>query len=150
MQNISEHLLIEHLADDSFLGLSVLSSFSENLFYRAPLENCSFHAQVAEFQPADILKIYFIGAFEAFYKTFEHSFEVDHSLKIPKNYMKELIHMKLRDANLQVYEKSSFTHLPSCILLSLHLHFLHFSCNRKITKTAFFLLSLCVLIYTFS
>ena len=106
MQNISEHLLIEHLADDSFLGLSVLRSFSENLFSRAPLENCSFHEQVAEFQPADILKIYFIGAFEAFYKTFEHSFEVDHSLKIPKNYMKELIHMKLRDANLQVYEKS--------------------------------------------
>ena len=132
-----------------YVYLCILRSFSEHLFYRAPLKNCLFHAQVAEFQPADILKIYSTGAFEAFYKTFEHSFKGDHSLKIPENYMKKLIRMKLRDANLQVYEKSSFTHLLSCIMPSLYFHFLHFSCNTKITKTAFFLLSLCVLICTF-
>ena len=33
-----------------------LRSFSECLFYRAPLGNCLFHVQVAEFQPPDTIK----------------------------------------------------------------------------------------------
>ena len=36
-------------------------SFSEHLYYRAPLRNCLFHVQVAEFQPADTVKNYFTG-----------------------------------------------------------------------------------------
>ena len=40
--------------DDCFLCLPViLRSFSDHLFYRAPLGTCLFHAQVAEFPPPD-------------------------------------------------------------------------------------------------
>ena len=43
--------------DDCFLCLPViLRSFSDHLFYRAPLGNCLFHVQVAEFQPPDTIK----------------------------------------------------------------------------------------------
>ena len=43
--------------DDCFLCLSViLGSFSGLLFYRAPLGNCLFHVQVAEFLPPDTIK----------------------------------------------------------------------------------------------
>ena len=43
--------------DDCFLCLSVLlRSFSDHLFYRAPLGNCLFHVQVAEFQLPDTIK----------------------------------------------------------------------------------------------
>ena len=49
------------LLDDCFL------SFSEHLFYRAPLRNCLFHVQVALFQPGDAVKNYFTGAFQALY-----------------------------------------------------------------------------------
>ena len=45
----------------------ILISFSDQLFYRAPLGNCLFHLQVAEFQPSDTVKIYFTGTFQAFY-----------------------------------------------------------------------------------
>ena len=47
--------------------LRILRSFSELLFYRAPLGNCLFHVQVAEFQPPDTVKNYFTSAFQAFY-----------------------------------------------------------------------------------
>ena len=33
-----------------------LSGLSDDLFYRAPLGNCLFHVQVAEFQPPDTIK----------------------------------------------------------------------------------------------
>ena len=43
--------------DDCFLYLPViLRSFSDHLFFRAPLGNCLFHIQVAEFQPPDKIK----------------------------------------------------------------------------------------------
>ena len=43
--------------DDCFLCLPViLRSFSDHLFYRAPLGNCLFHVQVAEFQTPDTIK----------------------------------------------------------------------------------------------
>ena len=35
----------------SCVYLSILRSFSDHLFYRAPLANCLFHVQVAEFHP---------------------------------------------------------------------------------------------------
>ena len=41
--------------------------FSEYLFHWAPLGNCLFYAQAAEFHPADTVKHYFTG-FQAFYK----------------------------------------------------------------------------------
>ena len=42
---------------DCFLCLLViLRSFSDHLFFRAPLGNSLFHLQVAEFQPPDIIK----------------------------------------------------------------------------------------------
>ena len=50
--------------DDCFL---CLRSFPDHLFYRAPLGNCLFHLQVAEFQPPHTVKKYFIGAFQVFY-----------------------------------------------------------------------------------
>ena len=43
------------------------TSFSEHLFYRAPLRNCLNHVQFAEFQPPDTVKNYFASAFQAFY-----------------------------------------------------------------------------------
>ena len=52
----------------SCVYLWILRSFSEHLFYRAPLENCLFYVQVAEFQLADTVKNHFTGAFQAFYK----------------------------------------------------------------------------------
>ena len=43
--------------DDCFLCLPViLRSFSDHLFFRAPLGNSLFHVQVAEFQPPDKIK----------------------------------------------------------------------------------------------
>ena len=41
----------------------ILRISSEHLFYRAPLRNCLFYVQVAEFQPADTARNYFTGAF---------------------------------------------------------------------------------------
>ena len=52
----------------SCVYLWILRSFSEYLFYRAPMGNCLLHVQVAEFQPADTVKSYFTGACQAFYK----------------------------------------------------------------------------------
>ena len=44
-----------------------IASFSEHLFYRAPLRKCLNHVQCAEFQPPDTVKNYFASAFQAFY-----------------------------------------------------------------------------------
>ena len=45
----------EHLQMTSFcVYLWILRSFSEQLFYKAPLRNFFFHVQVAEFQAADL------------------------------------------------------------------------------------------------
>ena len=56
-------------AGNCFLSLSVnFKKFSEHLLYRAILENYLFHVQVAEFRSVDTVKVYFRGAFEAFYK----------------------------------------------------------------------------------
>ena len=41
----------------STVYLCTLRSFSEHLFYGAPLRNCLFHVQVAVFHPADTVKI---------------------------------------------------------------------------------------------
>ena len=75
--------------DDCFLSLFVnLRSFSEHLFYRAPLRNCLFHVQVSEFQPADTVKKYFTGAFQAFYtRVRRYPFEAVHLFKILENYL---------------------------------------------------------------
>ena len=51
----------------------ILISFSEHLFYIAPLGNCLFHVQVAEFQLPDTVKNYFASAFRAFYTRTESS-----------------------------------------------------------------------------
>ena len=52
----------------SCVYLWILRSFSEQLFFRAPLGNCLFHLQVAEFQAADTVENIFTGAFQALYK----------------------------------------------------------------------------------
>ena len=36
--------------------LRILRILLDHLFYRAPLGNCLFHVQVAEFQPPDTVK----------------------------------------------------------------------------------------------
>ena len=51
----------------SYSYMVFLRSCSDHLFYRAPLENCLFYVQVAEFQRPDTVKKYFTGAFQAFY-----------------------------------------------------------------------------------
>ena len=57
LQNFSEHLLTEHLrVTASCVYIWILRSFSDHLIYRAPLGNCLFHVQVAEFQPPDTIK----------------------------------------------------------------------------------------------
>ena len=43
-------------ASASYVYLRILENFLEHLFYRAPLGNCLFHVQVAEFQPPDTIK----------------------------------------------------------------------------------------------
>ena len=42
--------------------LRIMRSFWKRIFYRAPLRNCLFHVQVAEFQPPDT-----VNASQAFY-----------------------------------------------------------------------------------
>ena len=41
-----------------WLHLWILRSFPDHFFYRAPLGNCLFHAQVAGFQPQDTIRIF--------------------------------------------------------------------------------------------
>ena len=50
-------------ASASYVYLRILENFLEHLFYRAPLGNCLFHVQVAEFQPPDAVKKYFTSTF---------------------------------------------------------------------------------------
>ena len=52
--------------------LRILSSFSEHLYYRAPMGNCSLYVQAAEFQPPGTVKNYFTNAFQAFYEKYEN------------------------------------------------------------------------------
>ena len=62
---------------DCFFSLFVnfgSTFFSEHLFYRTSLANCSFDVQVAEFQPVDTAKSYFTGPFQAFYKRAKSSY----------------------------------------------------------------------------
>ena len=40
----------------SCVYLWILRSFSDHLFYRAPLGNCLFHLQIAQFQPPNTVK----------------------------------------------------------------------------------------------
>ena len=47
--------------------LWILRCFSIHQFYGTTLRNSSFHAQVVEFQPADSVKNYFTGVFQAFF-----------------------------------------------------------------------------------
>ena len=49
--------------------MAILRSFSEYLFYRAPMGNCLLLVEVEEFQPptTDSVKSYFTNAFQAFY-----------------------------------------------------------------------------------
>ena len=106
--------------DDCFLCLSVnFEKFSRTLILQSTSEKLLFHVQVAKFQSPDIVKSYSTGAFQAFYTRSRSS----HSkafiyLKSLKTVCKEVNLMKLQDANLQLYEKKSFIHPPSCILLS--------------------------------
>ena len=97
-----------------------MRSFSEHLFYTAPLRNCLFHIEVAVLQPADTVKNYFIGAIQAFYTRTRSS----HAK--PFIYLKSL-KIICEEVNLQqtykmptykVTKKISFTYHPSCILPS--------------------------------
>ena len=51
----------------SCVSLRTLRGFLEHLFYKAPQGNYIFYVQVAEFQPPDTVKNYFIDAFQVFY-----------------------------------------------------------------------------------
>ena len=52
----------------SCVSLRTLRCFLEHLFYKAPQGNYIFYVQVAEFQPPDTVKNYFIDAFQVFYR----------------------------------------------------------------------------------
>ena len=68
-----------------WLHLWILRSFPDHFFYRAPLGNCLFHAQVAGFQPQDTIR----SISQVFFNYFiqEQEAEDVHLLKIPENYM---------------------------------------------------------------
>ena len=67
--------------------LWILRSFSGHLFYRAPLGNCLFHLQVAQFQPPHTVKKYLLSAFQAFILKDKVAIRKSYVLKIPKNYL---------------------------------------------------------------
>ena len=58
----------------SCVYLWILRSFSDHLFYTAPLESYLFNPQVARFQPPDTVKKYFTSAFQAFYTKTRNSY----------------------------------------------------------------------------
>ena len=107
----------------SCVYLRVLRSFSEHLFYRAPLGNCLFHVQVPEFQPLDTVKNYFTSAFQAFHiratsshsKTFKILKDTWNSRKLS---VKKLICNEFAICQPASLWKNSFTDPHSCILLS--------------------------------
>ena len=114
--------MTEHLQMSAFcVYLWILRSFWEYLFYRAPLWNCLFHLQIAEFQPVNTVKN--SCAFQAFNTRTRsrHSKVLIYlkTLKTIKLYVKKLICneiMKCQPASL--WRKTLFTHPPSCILSS--------------------------------
>ena len=81
-----EDLLTEQLRmTASCVYLLILRSFSDHLFYKAPLGNCLFHFQVAEFQPSHAVKKFFKSAFQVFYSrksSYSKAFIYLKSLKI--------------------------------------------------------------------
>ena len=60
--------------------------FSDHLFYRAPMGNCLFHLQFAEFERLHTVKNYFTSGFQAFYtkRSSSYSKAFVHLLKIPE------------------------------------------------------------------
>ena len=69
----------------SYVYVRILGSFSDHLFHKAPLGNCLFLLQVAEFQPPYTVKKYFTRAFQAFYtrrNSYSEAFMYLKSLKI--------------------------------------------------------------------
>ena len=105
--------------DDWFLCLPViLRRFSDYLFYRAPLGSCLFHLQVALFQPPDTIKIFSQVLFKYFKENETYLFG---GIKILGNYLWiSYSIMKLRDANLQTNEKTSFRHAFCFHFLRIH------------------------------
>ena len=78
---LSEHLQVTA----SCVYLWILRSFSDYLVYRAPLGNCLFHLQVAEFQPPHTVNKNFTCAFQAFYRRRRRS-----------GYSKAITHLKFQ------------------------------------------------------
>ena len=75
----------------SCVYLWILGSFSEHLFYRAPLGNCLWHVQFAEFHPPDTVKTLFYRCFSTIlYKNEKKPFEGVHLLKIPETILEEV------------------------------------------------------------
>ena len=69
--------------DDCLLCLSLnLRSLSNSFFYKAPLGNCLFHVQFAEFQPPDTEKSISQVLFKHLYKNEKQPFEGFH---LPKS-----------------------------------------------------------------
>ena len=97
-----------------------MRSFSEYLVYRAPLRNCLFHVQVTQISTSRYsLKLFHRCYSNILYKNEKYPIEGVHLLKILENLLwGGWFVMKLRDANLQVYQKNSLTYPPSWILPS--------------------------------
>ena len=75
----------------SCVYLWILESFSEHLFYRAPLRNWLWHVQFAEFHPPDTVKTLFYRCFSTIlYKNEMKPFEGVHLLKIPETIFEEV------------------------------------------------------------
>ena len=100
--------------------LWILRSFSDHLFHTAPLGNCLFHLQVAEFQPQHTVQKYFTSAFQAFHtrrrSSYSKAFMYLKSLKIICEEVN--LQWSCRDTNPQVNERkffhtSSFMHFAS-------------------------------------
>ena len=120
----------------SCVYLWILRSFSDHLFYRAPMVNYLFHLQVAEFQPSHTVNKYFTCALYTRRRiSYSKAFMYLKSLKI---ILKKLVYNRLQDANQQVNKKKSFTHSPSYILPSQNFLRIHTNTFWKFASTTSF------------
>ena len=103
--------MTEHLCTTA--SCVYLLSFLEHLFYREPLENCLFHAQVAEFQPADTAKRYLKYSSIRTKSIHSKMFIYLKSLKIVCEEVNSYWSCEMPGC-----KKNSFGHFPSCILPS--------------------------------
>ena len=113
-------LLTEHLRITAFcVYLWILRRFSENFFIEHS-GRMLFYVQVAEFQPPDTVKIYFTGAFQAFYARSRSSHSKEFIYLESQQTVCEGVNLSwsCEMPTCKLTKKNSFTHPLSYNLLS--------------------------------